>query len=111
MSNLAHICKLVLLQLADKVFALLPCLFVQLVLQHEPDCGTAGGADQRITSKRAAVLSYRWLHLLRADRRAHGKPTRDGLGHAEDVRLQAEMIAGEHSAGPAKARLYFIDDE
>ena len=83
----------------------------QLLLQ-QLDRRCRRGAGDGIAAERAGVRAGRPRHHLGA--RAgdtERQPRRDPFGDGDDVGLQAEVLRGEHPAGPAHAGLHFVDDE
>ena len=57
-----------------------------------------------------AALPLRHQALLR-DHRADRQARAQALGQRHDVGLHAPVLAGEHAAGAADARLHFVEDQ
>ena len=75
-----------------------------------------GGQRRRdghgISAEGARVRAGRPVHQLGAgDGRAQGQAAGDALGQRDHVRDCAEMLAGEHLAGPSHAALNLVEDQ
>ena len=71
-----------------------------------------GGAGDGVAAERAGVRARRPVHHVGlAAVTPSGRPDAMPLAIDDDVRLQAEVLRGEHLPGPAHARLHFVDDQ
>src|SRR5205814_10674474 len=83
----------------------------QAALQQLPG-GQGGGGGDGVASEGGAVAAVVPFHdVVLGDEGAQGHAGGDALGHRDDVRLQAEVLAGEHPAGATHAALHLVGDQ
>ena len=85
----------------------------QALVLHHVDVGDGGGAGDRVAAEGGEVLAgAQAVGDLRAgDGGAEREAVGDPLGQHHDVRLDAEVLDGEHLAGAAEAGLHLVGDE